>query len=89
MLIREKYPIYKYEGKLYSEHYWDYVREEDNPYEGDVIDLIEILEDDDLVYSETVYYMPEEGDRYSSPEEIIEDHDAELDVEVIKSLKEC
>lgn len=74
---------------MYSEHYWDYVGEEDNPYEGDVINLIEILEDNDLVYSETVYYMPEEDYKYSSPEEIIEDYDAELDVEVIKSLKDC
>lgn len=89
MFFREKYPIYKYEGKLYSEHYWDYVGEGDNPYEGDVINLIEMLEDNDLVYSETVYHMPEGDYKYSSPEEIIEDYDAELDIEVIKSLKDC
>lgn len=84
-----KYPVYKHNGKLYSEEYWsssDFEKSENKrKYAGDIDDLVTILEEEGTITIETItYYKVADGDEYKDdPTELFRDCGDELGVERI------
>ena len=74
-------PVYKYEGKLYSNEYWT---DDTAKYAGDVSDLIGLLAEKGKINIDTItYYYLRDSDVYTEdPYEFLRDNLEELGVEV-------
>lgn len=82
-MIKIKHPIYKFNNKLYSNNYW-YQDNGNKIYAGDVDDLIDLLETNNLVITETVYRTPNDDYKYDSPDDLIGDYHEDFGIEIIE-----
>lgn len=74
-------PIYRYEGKLYSDKYW---ADDTTKYAGDVSNLIDLLAEKGKINTDTItYYCLRNSDVYTDdPYKLLQDNLDELGVEV-------
>lgn len=79
-LPSQKYPIYTYKGKKFSEDYWG---RDDSIYAGDVPRLIEELENEGKIEIQTItLYKIKGSDNWTeNPKETLEDYAEELEIE--------
>ena len=82
-MIKIKHPTYKFNNKLYSNNYW-YQDNGNKIYAGDVDDLIDLLETNNLVITETVYRTPNDDYKYDSQDDLIEDYHEDFGIEIIE-----
>lgn len=82
-MIKIKHPTYKFNNKLYSNNYW-YQDNGNKIYAGDVDDLIDLLETNNLVITETVYRTPNNDYKYDSQDDFIEDYHEDFGIEIIE-----